>query len=161
MNGRTSVRSVDRVRDAARAAGLELQIVTMPQTTRTANDAARACGCAVGQIVKSLVFRLADSRAPVLILVSGDNRVDTGLAASQIGEALETMDANAVRAETGFAIGGVAPFGATTALKVYMDRDLFAHDIVWAAAGAPDCVFQTTPDALSQACRALTIAVSP
>ena len=82
------------------------------------------------------------------------------LAATRIGDRLERMDADAVRAETGFAIGGVAPLGSIAPLEVFMDRDLFDYDTIWAAAGAPDKVFRTTPDALSRACAARTIAVT-
>ncbi len=153
--------STERVHEAAAKAGLDITVITMPGTTRTAVDAAQACNCAVGQIVKSLIFRLKGSREPVLILVSGSNRVAQDAVALQIGDTLERMDANAVRAETGFAIGGVAPIGATAPLAVYMDQDLLNHETIWAAAGAPNKVFQTSPSALRAACQAKIVKVTP
>jgi prolyl-tRNA editing enzyme YbaK/EbsC (Cys-tRNA(Pro) deacylase) len=134
------MRSTDRVRAAAEAAGLRLDIRRMPQTTRTAEEAAAACGTTVGQIVKSLVFRKAESGEAVLLLVSGANRVDQDAVRASIGEALERMDASAVRTLTGFAIGGVAPLGSLTPLATFMDADLMRFETVWAAAGAPDAV---------------------
>lgn len=157
MSQRTT--STERVRAAASAVGLSLEIRRMPQSTRTAEEAAAACGTSVGQIVKSLVFRKAISRAPVLLLVSGANRVDQTAAKSAIGEALERIDANAVRELTGFAIGGVAPIGSLTPLATFMDADLLAFATVWAAAGAPDAVFEVPPQKLAEATGATIIAV--
>ena len=157
MNGK--VRSTDRVRLAAEAAGLAISIREMPQSTRTAEEAAAACGTSVGQIVKSLIFRGAASGEPVLLLVSGANRVDTGAVARTIGEALERMDADAVRMATGFAIGGVAPLGAIVPIRTYMDEDLLAFATVWAAAGSPQAVFEAEPRALASAAGADIIRV--
>ena len=114
---------------------ISISIAEMPQSTRTAQEAAEACGCRVGQIVKSLVFRRADNNRPVLLLVSGANRVDLEKVAAVIGTGLKRADADYVRAETGFAIGGVAPLGATGPITTYMDKDLMAYDTIWAAAG--------------------------
>ncbi len=107
------MRSRDRVKLAAEQAGLDISVLEMPQSTRTAEEAAAACGCDVAQIVKSLIFRRADNGRPVLLLVSGSNRVDLDKVADVIGSKLLRADADYVRAETGFAIGGVAPLGAT------------------------------------------------
>jgi prolyl-tRNA editing enzyme YbaK/EbsC (Cys-tRNA(Pro) deacylase) len=153
------MRSVDRVREAAEAAGVAIDIRTMPDTTRTAEQAAAACGVGLGQIVKSLVFRNTGSGQPVLILVSGENRVDQAAVAAQVGEALERMDAKAVREVTGFAIGGVAPFGSIRPISVLMDADLLAYDVVWAAAGAPNAVFAIAPQALADATNARIVPV--
>jgi prolyl-tRNA editing enzyme YbaK/EbsC (Cys-tRNA(Pro) deacylase) len=149
MNER--VRSTDRVKAAADAAGLAVEIRAMPQSTKTAEEAAAACGTSVAQIVKSLVFRKAVSGEPVLLLVSGANRVDQQAAQSEIGEALERIDAGAVREITGFAIGGVAPLGSLTRLDTFMDADLLTFETVWAAAGAPHSVFGVDPRALAAA----------
>ena len=130
--------------DAARAAGLEITVVRFPEGTRTAADAARAVGCDVGQIVKSLVF-VADG-APIVALVSGANRVDLGRLASALGATqVRRADGDEARAATGFAIGGVPPFGHATSLTVVVDDGLMAHDTVWAAAGLPDAVFAIAP----------------
>ena len=138
-----------RVRDAAAALGLEVEVVAFPDGTRTADDAARAVGCDVGQIVKSLVFVAGDD--PVLALVSGANRLDESKLAGVLGiDAAEVRRASAdeVRAATGFAVGGVPPFGHETSLRCVVDADLLTHDVVWAAAGTPTHVFSVAPDKL-------------
>jgi len=128
--------------------GLDVPIRTYPAGTRTAEDAARAIGCEVAQIVKSLVFT-AGGR-PVVALVSGANRLDVRRLGALIGGRVAKADADLVRSATGYAIGGVPPFGHATALQVYMDRDLAAHDVVWAAAGRPDAVFPIAPARLAE-----------
>ena len=153
-------RSTDRVRAAAERAGLAIEIVEMPQSTRTAAEAAAACGCSVAQIVKSLIFRKATSGDPVLLLVSGKNRVDEKAVKASLGDTLKRVDADDVRGLTGFAIGGVAPLGSTTPLATYMDEDLMAFDVIWAAAGAPVAVFSARPVALAAATAAKIIRVS-
>jgi Cys-tRNA(Pro) deacylase len=117
-----------------------------PEGTRTATDAARAVGCEVGQIVKSLVF-LAAGR-PVVALVSGANRLDERKLGAVAGLPVAKADAEAARAATGYAIGGVPPFGHATEIPVYMDSDLLQYDVVWAAAGRPDSVFEIAPERL-------------
>lgn len=149
--------STERVRAAAAAAGLQVAICDMPQSTRTAEEAASACGTAVGQIVKSLVFIKAESGAPVLILVSGKNRVDEAAMAAHVGEPLKRAGARQVRELTGFAIGGVAPLGSLTPLPTFMDRDLMEYETVWAAAGAPFAVFEVSPRALAEATAATIV----
>lgn len=154
-----SIRSTDRVKAAAEAAGLAIEIREMPQSTRTAAEAAAACGCAVAQIVKSLIFKKATSGEPVLLLVSGKNRVDEKAVKAAIGDTLARIDANDVRELTGFAIGGVAPLGSLIPIETYMDADLLAYETVWAAAGAPHAVFAVAPKALAEATRASVIRV--
>jgi prolyl-tRNA editing enzyme YbaK/EbsC (Cys-tRNA(Pro) deacylase) len=119
-----------------------------PEGTRTAGDAARAVGCDVGQIVKSLVF-VAGGK-PVVALVSGANRLDERRLAALAGEPVVKADAETARAATGYAIGGVPPFGHATDVPVYMDRDLFGYGEVWAAAGRPDSVFEIQPERLRE-----------
>ena len=142
--------NTERVAAAARAAGLEIDIERFPEGTRTAADAARAVGCEVGQIVKSLVFMAGDS--PILALVSGSNRVDLDRLARAAGtDAVRREDGDEARAATGFAIGGVPPFGHATPLAVLVDRNLASHERLWAAAGLPDAVFAIAPDDLIRA----------
>jgi prolyl-tRNA editing enzyme YbaK/EbsC (Cys-tRNA(Pro) deacylase) len=160
MSEAKAQRSTDRVRTAAAAAGLRIDIREMPQSTRTAAEAAEACGCSVAQIVKSLVFRKATSGEPVLLLVSGKNRVDENAVKAAIGDTLSRIDAGAVRDLTGFAIGGVAPLGSRQRLPTYIDADLMAFDLVWAAAGAPTAVFSIAPTALAEATCAVIIKVA-
>ena len=139
--------NVARVADAAREAGIEIEVERFPEGTRTAADAARAVGCDVAQIVKSLVF-MADT-APVLALVSGSNRVDLGHLAAAVGATdVRRADGDEARAATGFAIGGVPPFGHSGSVTVVVDRDLTAHEWLWAAAGLPDAVFRISPSEL-------------
>lgn len=140
-----------KVRDAAHRLGLAIDIRAMPQSTRTAEEAAAACGCAVGQIVKSLVFAGKASGKPYLFLVSGKNRVDEKAVAGALGEVLTRPDAQTVRDWTGFAIGGIPPFGHATELPTLVDEDLLAHEVVWAAAGTPFAVFAVEPKALARA----------
>jgi prolyl-tRNA editing enzyme YbaK/EbsC (Cys-tRNA(Pro) deacylase) len=139
--------AVDRFLEAAQAAGLEPAVRRYPKDTRTAEQAAHAIGCQLGQIVKSLVFK-ADAEL-VLVLTSGSNRVDEASVAPLFGVAhFGRADADEVRAATGFAIGGVPPCGHTQKLRAVVDTDLLEWDTVWAAAGAPDSVFELTPDDL-------------
>jgi prolyl-tRNA editing enzyme YbaK/EbsC (Cys-tRNA(Pro) deacylase) len=140
-----------KVFEAARALGLDLSVHVMAQSTRTAEEAAAACECQVGQIVKSLVFRSRPSGRTLLFLVAGDKRLDENLAAGLIGEGLERPDGRSVREATGFAIGGIPPFGHQTRLATIMDEDLLAHEVIWAAAGAPTAVFPIAPSALQKA----------
>ena len=141
--------SVLRVVEALKAAGLNAEIHQMSSSTRTAEEAAAAIGTTVPRIVKSLVF-LADG-SPVLALVSGSNQLDVHRLGGSLGSTIARADAAAVRAATGFAIGGVAPVGHPAPLAVYVDRDLLQYDVVWAAAGTPHAVFPVAPDALVRA----------
>ena len=139
--------NVTRVIGAARSAGLEISVERFPEGTRTAADAARAVGCEVAQIVKSLVF-MADE-GPIVALVSGANRVDLTRLAVVLGSAtVRRADGDEARSATGYAIGGVPPFGHARSITVVVDRDLLAHDRLWAAAGLPDAVFAISPDDL-------------
>jgi prolyl-tRNA editing enzyme YbaK/EbsC (Cys-tRNA(Pro) deacylase) len=140
----TSHRNVDRVAAAAAGFGIRIETASFPDGTRTAEDAARAVGCEVGQIVKSLVF-LVDGE-PVMALVSGANRLaEERLADALGGGTVDRADADAVRSATGYAIGGVPPFGLASDLPVAIDEHLLGYDIVWAAAGTPRDVFPIAP----------------
>jgi len=151
--------NAQRVAETARKLGLSPEFVTMANSTRTAEEAAAACRCDVGQIVKSLVFRGATSGTPYLLLVSGKNRVNEREAAKVIGEALARPDAAYVRATTGYAIGGIPPFGHDIALRTFIDADLLDYADVWAAAGTPHCVMRLNPRDLQAKTGAVTIYV--
>ncbi|MCB1384477.1 MAG: YbaK/EbsC family protein [Nitratireductor sp.] len=142
--------STERVRRALEASGLPLEIIEFPTSTRTAQEAADAIGCTVGQIVKSLVFRGETSGEAIMVLASGSNRVDLALLAQAAGEKPGKADADFVRAETGFAIGGVAPVGHVKGLRIFIDETLRAHPVLWAAAGKPNAVFRLTPGDLAR-----------
>lgn len=125
----------------------DVEVRAFPDGTRTAADAAAAVGCELSQIVKSLVFE-ADGE-PVLVLVDGATRVDLARVRDVLGAArVDRARADAVRDATGYAIGGVPPFGHATTLRVLADRGLLAHPTVWAAAGTPHTVFPLEPGTL-------------
>jgi len=146
--------SIERVKAAASAAGLHIEIRRMGASTRTAEEAAAQCACTVGQIVKSLIFEGKESGRLYLFLVSGDRRLDSDKARIIAGEALERADPRRIREETGFAIGGVAPIGHAVEIATFADEQLLKHQEVWAAAGAHDAVFQSDPKALFAASNA-------
>jgi len=128
-------KSANRVQAALDAAGIETRVVELPQSTRTAAEAAQACGCEVAQIAKSLVFTGADGEA-VLVITSGINRVDE----KRLG--LQRAGADFVREKTGYAIGGVPPIGLATPLRTLIDEELLRFERIWAAAGTPNAVFE-------------------
>ncbi len=119
---------------------LDLEVLELPGSTRTAVDAANAIGCAVGQIVKSLIFKTDDK--PILILVSGDNQLDTKKFENENSLSLEKADAKFVKERTGFSIGGVPPAGHKEQFITFIDEDLLQYDEIWAAAGMPFSVFK-------------------
>ncbi len=134
--------SIDRVRQAAREAGLEIEVVSFPDAVRTASQAADAVGCEVSRIVKSLVFVVGDEH--VMALIPGDKRLDTAKLAEAAGhrEAAVRASLDDVRAVTGFVAGGTPPFGHTSEIRVFSDLGLRRHHAVWAAAGTPHTVFE-------------------
>jgi len=142
--------SARKVQQALSAYGVSCQVVEMPQSTRAADDAARAVGCRVGQIVKSLVFRGQQSHQALLVATSGANRVNEKLMATFISEPISKADADFVREKTGFAIGGVAPVGHAQKIKIFIDEDLLQYDEIWAAAGTPNALFKLTPQELQK-----------
>lgn len=148
------VGSIERVTRAAADAGLAIEVRRMGASTRTAEEAARQCGCDVAQIVKSLVFQGETSGKLYLFLISGVDRLDLAKAAALAGEPLKRADPRHVRDETGFAIGGVSPLGHRIAIPAFADRALLSFGRVWAAAGAHDAVFAAEPKALIAAASA-------
>lgn len=144
--------------DILTAAGIDSPIVAMHDSTRTAAEAATAIGCELGQIVKSLVF-IADGE-PLIVLVSGSNRVSEKILGDNLGVALGKADASFVKDATGYSIGGVPPFGHATRLRTIVDPSLLGYSTVWAAAGTGLSVFELTPDQLLAATNADVVAVS-
>lgn len=140
-----------------RTEGLGLQVREMSDTTHTAVDAAAAVGAPVEAIVKSLVFSV--SGEPVLILVSGPNRVDTERVGELLGSPLEKADAQMVKDASGYSIGGVPPFGHSTQMRCLMDEDLMSLEEVWAAAGSARAVFPITPERLKELAEAELVRV--
>lgn len=144
--------TAQKVADAAQTLGLTIKIKEFEASTRTAQDAADAIGCTVGQIVKSLLFVVAGQ--PTMALVSGSNQLDEKKLAGLCGvgrKQVKRADADTARQATGFAIGGVPPFGHATLLPVYIDADFLQFEVIWAAAGTPNAVFAITPAELVRA----------
>jgi len=140
-----------KVAAAAQELGLNITIKEFETSTRTAEDAANSIGCTVAQIVKSLLFVV--NGQPTLVLVSGPNRLDEKKLAELCGvgrKKIKRADADVVREATGFAIGGVPPFGHSAKLPTYIDEDFWQFDIIWAAAGTPNAVFDIKPDDLAR-----------
>ncbi len=137
--------SARRVQDALREKGFGFEVVELPQSTRSAAEAAQAVGCRVEQIAKSLVFRAMESGRPVLVIASGANRVNERRLGELIGERIGKADADFVREATGFAIGGVPPVGHVQPVQTLIDEDLLRYDEIWAAAGTPNAVFRLAP----------------
>lgn len=142
--------SAQSVQSALREQGFSNVVMELPESTRTAAEAAQAVGCEAAQIAKSLIFRLAESGKPLLVIASGVNRVDENLMAQWIGETLAKADADFVREHTGFVIGGVPPIGHRERIQTVIDEDLFRYELIWAAAGHPKAVFRLTPAELKQ-----------
>ena len=141
------------------ALGVEVDVREMDDTTHTAVEAATALGTTVAAIVKSLLFRI-DGDAPLLVLASGPNRVDTRLLGELVGGAIAMADAKSVKLVTGYSIGGVPPFGHPERLRTIIDEDLLALPEVWAAAGSATAVFGIEPHRLAELTNATVARVS-
>jgi prolyl-tRNA editing enzyme YbaK/EbsC (Cys-tRNA(Pro) deacylase) len=137
--------TAQKVQDFLNSIGFSGQVVELPDSTRTAPEAAQAIGCTVEQIVKSLVFRGRKSGKAVMVVASGGNRVDEKKLAAYFGEPVERAAPEFVREQTGFAIGGVPPAGHLNQLKTFIDKDLLQYGEIWAAAGTGNAVFCLTP----------------
>jgi Cys-tRNA(Pro) deacylase len=151
--------SARKVQEALHAQGLNCEVVEMQKTTRSAQEAAQAVGCEVGQIVKSLIFEGQQSHQPILVVTSGANRVNEHALIRHVSEHLKMADAEFVREMTGFAIGGVPPLGHRRRLKILIDEDLLQYEEIWAAAGTPRAVFKLTPDELQRITKGTVISV--
>ena len=140
--------SVQRVMDTLKDLNIHSQVKELPDSTKTALEAAKAVNCQLGQIVKSLVFQTKSSLKPVLILTSGENQVNETMVGEVLGEEIKFAPARFVREQTGFAIGGVSPYGLKKGIPIFIDEDLLKHEIIWAAAGSHYAVFSITPQEL-------------
>lgn len=140
--------SARRVQEKLDALGLGRRVIVLPVAARTSQQAADALGVAVGCIAKSLLFRGANSSRPVLVIAAGDRRVNESRVADALGEPIARAAPEFVREHTGFAIGGVAPFGHPAPLVTFVDASLRRFATVWAAGGNPHCVFPIAPTEL-------------
>jgi prolyl-tRNA editing enzyme YbaK/EbsC (Cys-tRNA(Pro) deacylase) len=138
-----------RVQEALAALGIDRKVIELPVSARTSQMAAEAVGVTVAQIVKSLIFTA--NGHPILVLASGANRVDEEKLERLAGGKIKKADAEIVRQATGYAIGGVPPVGHPAALPAFIDLDLLRFDLIYAAAGVPECVFPLTPEELLRA----------
>ena len=143
-------KSLKRVKAALEDAKLDVEIMETGADTRTAAQAAEVAGCHVDQIAKSIIFRGETSGAAILFLTAGGNRVSEAKASALAGEALGKADAALIRAQTGFAIGGVSPVGHLSEVRAFMDPRLVEFDAVWAAAGTPHHIFRIAPEVLER-----------
>jgi prolyl-tRNA editing enzyme YbaK/EbsC (Cys-tRNA(Pro) deacylase) len=149
-----------KVQQALDAIGLRLEVVELPDSTRTSVEAAQAVGCQVGQIAKSIIFKALTSDRPILVIASGPNRVNEKVIGELIGEPIGKADADFVRQRTGFVIGGVPPVGHSERLETFIDQDLLQYPEIWAAAGTPHAVFRLMPDDLVRMTCGLVIKIA-
>ncbi len=144
--------SARRVQEALAALGLDCVITEHAASARTSQEAADLLGCAVGQIAKSLIFRGTTTGDPVLVIASGANRVDEAKVGALLGEPIGRAKPEFVREVTGYAIGGIPPVGHARAIRTFVDADLLAFDVVYAAGGTPNALFPIKPADLLRAC---------
>lgn len=142
--------SAQKVQDTLSALGLTTRVVELPESTRTAERAAKALDCELGQIAKSLVFKVKRTRHPLLVIASGANRVNVARLRELVGERVIIAHPDYVRKHTGFSIGGVPPVGHTQVLRTLIDEDLMRYDRIWASAGTPNAVFELDPRDLEE-----------
>lgn len=140
--------SAQRIQNILLQHNLAIEVIEFKELTRTAQEAANAIGCQVGQIAKTLIFKGKESKQPICIIASGINRVDEKKIEELVGEKIEKPDADYVLQHTGYAIGGIPPIGYFFALKPFIDKDLLVYNEIWAAAGTPHAVFRITPQVL-------------
>jgi prolyl-tRNA editing enzyme YbaK/EbsC (Cys-tRNA(Pro) deacylase) len=142
--------SAQKIQDLLNSLGYKYTVIEHVESTRTAQEAADRVGCALGQIVKSLIFRGKTSNKPILVLTSGANRVDEKLISQYAGEPIGRADPDFVRAVTGFAIGGIPPIGHIEKMETYLDEDFLQYSTIWAAAGTPNAIFELKTEDLQK-----------
>jgi prolyl-tRNA editing enzyme YbaK/EbsC (Cys-tRNA(Pro) deacylase) len=142
-----------------REKGLPFQVLELAESTRTATEAAATIGCKVEQIIKSLIFQEQQTLKPILILASGANRVDEKVVATMTGIHITKANADYTRAVTGFAIGGIPPFGHKQTITTLIDKDLLQYDQLWAAAGTPNAVFNIPAQTLIEITQGMIIPI--
>jgi len=152
-------KSAEKVQTVLNEFGLELNVLELNDSTRTAEEAAKTIGCTVSQIAKSLIFKGKNSCSPILIIASGTNRVNEKVIKEHIGEKLAKADADFVLEHTGYAIGGIPPIGHKDTIITFIDEDLMEYDEIWAAAGTPNAVFKLTPAILVEITKGKVISI--
>jgi prolyl-tRNA editing enzyme YbaK/EbsC (Cys-tRNA(Pro) deacylase) len=152
--------SAQKIQKVLQSFNLHYEITELPQATRTAEEAARAVGCQIGQIAKSLIFKTQETNKPILVITSGANRVSEEKIGDLIGEPIEKANPDFVREKTGFAIGGIPPVGHLESIKTFIDQDLMQYKEIWAAAGNPHAVFKLAPPDLTKITEGQVVSVS-
>jgi len=152
-------REAEKFQSRLKQLGHEHEVVQLPDSTRTAQEAADAIGCSVDQIAKSIIFRLKNANEPILIVASGKNRVNETMVEILAGDELANADADFVKEMTGYVIGGVPPLAHDRPIMTLIDEDLFQYDTIWAAAGHANAVFELTPSELEIMTRAEVISI--
>ncbi|NWF63852.1 MAG: YbaK/EbsC family protein [Chloroflexi bacterium] len=142
--------SAQKIQNLLNELGYEYTVVEYAKSTHTAQEAADRAGCELGQIVKSLIFKGRETGKPILILASGSNRVNEKKISEYAGEDIAKADAEFVRTVTGFAIGGVPPIGHAQPMETYLDEDFLKYQTIWAAAGAPNAIFELKTEDLQK-----------
>lgn len=142
--------TAQKIQDLLNSLGYNYTVIEHAESTRTAQEAAERAGCELGQIIKSLIFRGKTTGKPILVLTSGANRVDEKRISEYAGESISRADADFVRTVTGFAIGGVPPIGHAEKMETYLDEDLLQYQVIWAAAGTPNAIFELKADELQK-----------
>ena len=142
--------SAQKIQDQLKSLGYDYAVIEHAESTRTAQEAADRAGCALAQIVKSLIFKGKESGKPILVLTSGANRVNEKRISEYAGEPIGRADADFVRAVTGFAIGGVPPVGHLQKMETYIDEDILQYPTIWAAAGTPNAIFELKTEDLQK-----------
>ena len=160
MDGVLEKSAVKRVKQALISNGLSTEVTVLAESARSAAEAASALGIEVGQIASSIIFKLSDQK-PLLVITSGRHRVDTELVADKLGiDKLDRVDADYVKENSGFSIGGVAPIGWTNPPAiVIIDEALSEYEVVWAAAGHPHAVFPSSFNELKSMANATALVV--
>ncbi|HOJ92992.1 MAG TPA: YbaK/EbsC family protein [Dictyoglomaceae bacterium] len=150
----------NKIKEILEKFSVQAEILEFSESTKTSEEAAKAIGCSVGQIAKSIIFKGKTSEKPILVIASGLNRVNEKKLAEIIGEEIEKANANFVREKTGFVIGGVPPFGHKEKILTFIDEDLMKYEFIWAAAGTPNSVFKIKPEELVKITKGSIISLS-
>lgn len=158
-NSKTLSKSAQVIQDILAQQDIDFQVIELPESTRTAQEAAQSIGCSIQQIVKSLVFKTMQTHEPLLVLASGPNRVNEKLIEAHLGQKIEKADADYTREITGFAIGGIPPVGHKQRIPTLIDQDLLTLEDLWAAAGTPHAVFKLKANTLQPLTQGTIIAI--
>lgn len=140
--------NAQKIQNILNELGFSIEVKELPDSTRTSSDAAKALGCDISQIAKTIVFKGVETEKPYLVIASGSNRIKEKKIEKFVKEKIKKAGADFVKNKTGFSIGGVPPLGHIEKIPTFIDKDLFKYPEIWAAAGTPNAVFKLTPEQL-------------